>query len=828
MGTVSGSSPITFNGVISGLNTNAIINAMLSIDQQPIVALQQQSATLSTEQGAIGQLRQDATSLQQAVQALTLGTSVAAKTATTNTPSTQPAVVDAVAGSGATNGSFQVTVKQLATATQVTSSTVGSTAAAIGSAINLTAPIGTAGFGNAITPGTFTINGKTITISSSSVLSDSSNPTNSIVNLINSSGAGVTASVVNDAYGRPNLLQIVSATGQSIQLGSTGDTSNFLSATGLASAAIVGNTASSVTGSSVGAGALSATLTVDGTGVTINQTNASYTGAQNAAYIVNALNAAGVDVVAAVTGSNNDQIQLAQKTAGSQEVIAVNVTGTNAAAVGLTNGTYQTGTDRVLTPNPLGQINLTQALSSASFATALTPNGAGGGTIQINGVSINWSTSDSLNNVINRINGSGAQVQAAYDPLTDRVTLTASQTGGGAISLQDTSGNLLQALHLMASSTQSVAQQPGQNAIADISSVNNSQDIVTASNDLNGYVPGVNLSLLQAAPGQPVTVTVSSDTNTTVNAVQSFVNAANTLLNDVGKFTATSATPGQGGILAGDPSMESIAQNLESMITQTVVGGTSGYQSLNDVGVSLNLATNASGSTASLQLDPTKLSQALQNNPSAVQTLFAGLNASLGPITLTSGTGGTLTGVSGQPANVHQNGAYTVTVDSSGNATAQFQTATGATLPSQTGTLTANTSNATLIPGVSLNVGSSIQAGTYQFGVTWNQVGAAVSLNDYLNGLLAPTNGLFASRGQELTNDQQHISQQVTNMQKLVAVHQQALQQEYAAMESTLALLQAQGSALSAEVSGSSSSSSSSLSSMIGPSSSSSSSTTGG
>jgi len=112
--------------------------------------------------------------------------------------------------------------------------------------------------------------------------------------------------------------------------------------------------------------------------------------------------------------------------------------------------------------------------------------------------------------------------------------------------------------------------------------------------------------------------------------------------------------------------------------------------------------------------------------------------------------------------------------------------------------------------------------------VTWNQVGAAVSLNDYLNGLLAPTNGLFASRGQELTNDQQHISQQVTNMQKLVAVHQQALQQEYAAMESTLALLQAQGSALSAEVSGSSSSSSSSLSSMIGPSSSSSSSTTGG
>jgi len=406
------------------------------------------------------------------------------------------------------------------------------------------------------------------------------------------------------------------------------------------------------------------------------------------------------------------------------------------------------------------------------------------------------------------------------------VTLTAGQTGGGAISLQDTSGNLLQALHLASSPTQSVAQQPGQNAIADISSVNNGQDIVTASNNLNGYVPGVNLTLLQAAPSQPVTVTVSSDTNTSVNAVQTFVNAANTMLSDVGKFTASSATPGQSGILAGDPSMQSITQTLESMITRTIVGGTSGYQSLNDVGVSLNLAANASGSTASLQLDATKLSQALQSNPSAVQTLFAGLNATLGPLSLTNGSSGTLTGVTGQPANVHQNGTYTVTIDSQGNATAQFQTASGATLPSQTGALTANTSNTTLIPGISLSTGSSIQAGTYQFGVTWNQVGAAVSLNDYLNQLLAPTSGLFASRGQELTNDQQHISQQVTNMQKLVADHQKALQQEYAAMESTLALLQAQGSALSAELSGGSSSSGSSLSSMLGTSGSSSSSST--
>jgi len=151
-----------------------------------------------------------------------------------------------------------------------------------------------------------------------------------------------------------------------------------------------------------------------------------------------------------------------------------------------------------------------------------------------------------------------------------------------------------------------------------------------------------------------------------------------------------------------------------------------------------------------------------------------------------------------------------VTVNSQGNAQAQFQAVNGETLPTQTATLTANTTNSTLIPGVSLSVGSSIQAGTYQFGVTWNQVGAAVSLNDYLNQLLAPTSGLFASRSQEISNDQQNLSHQISNMQQLVASRQQALQQQFAAMESTLALLQAQGNALSAELGGSGSSSSSS------------------
>lgn len=790
-------SPIQFNGVVSGLNTGAIIQAMLAADQAPITQLQAQSATLTTQQAALNQLSTDVSNLYAAIQALTLQSNVGAKTATTDTPSGTPAIVSATAGPGAADGSFQVTVKQLATATRVTSTSPdGTTPAAIGAAINLTAPLANAGFGSAITTGTFTINGKQITIDANSVLDDPANAANSVVDMINAAGAGVTASIVNDAYGRPNLIQLVSDPGQSIQLGSSSDTSNFLSAVGLLNGAIVGNTAATVTGSSVASGAISATITIDGKTVSINQTDGTFTGAQNAAFVVQQLNAAGLDITASVTGTNADQIQLTQNTKGSQQVI--NVSGTNTASVGLTSGVYQNGTDAVTTPNPVGEINPGQALSTQNFATPLTPVN-GGGTIQINGTQITWSASDSLNNVITKINASGAGVIASYDPLTDRVSLSASQTGGGAISMQDVSGNLLESLHLLTNATTSVPQQLGQNAIVNISGVNNGQDIVTASNTLNNVVPGVNLTLLRQN-SSPVTVTISQDTTTTIHAVQSFITAANTLFGDIDKMTAADPDPSKAGIFSADSSIQGIEDTLKSLISSAVVGGTPGYNTLTSIGISTGAIGSAPGTTNTLQLDTNKLTQALETNPNAVAALFAGLAGNVGPVTQTSGTGNFLTGASGLPVGNHLNGNWIVNVDSAGNATAQFDAANGATMFNYTGTLAPNATNASLIPGVTLTTGSTIQAGTFQIPVSWTQVGAAVSLSDYLKGLVDPINGFFTSRNQEISNEQQDINSQINSLQDVLATRQQGLEEQFAQLEGVLAQLQMQGGQLGAQI----------------------------
>jgi flagellar hook-associated protein 2 len=84
-----------------------------------------------------------------------------------------------------------------------------------------------AGFVTPVTAGTFTINGVKISVSASQNLTD-------IINEINGSTAGV-AAVFNSITGQIDLTNTSSGP-QSIVLGASGDTSNFLTATGLTAA----------------------------------------------------------------------------------------------------------------------------------------------------------------------------------------------------------------------------------------------------------------------------------------------------------------------------------------------------------------------------------------------------------------------------------------------------------------------------------------------------------------------------------------------------------------------------------------------------------------
>jgi flagellar hook-associated protein 2 len=205
---------------------------------------------------------------------------------------------------------------------------------------------------------------------------------------------------------------------------------------------------------------------------------------------------------------------------------------------------------------PLGAAVVTAPLSSAGLAVG--GGIAASGTFQINGVSIAWTNSDSINAVLSRINASTAGVTASYDPTHDTVTLMNLSTGASSISLSDTTGNFLSAMGLIGASQQygSAAQYTiTQNGVTTPTQYSNSNAVTNA-------LPGVNLTL--AGQGS-TSITVAQDTSTTVNNVQAFVTQFNALVDEIQNDTKYDPNSKTAGPLQGDAAILGIGDQLRAL-----------------------------------------------------------------------------------------------------------------------------------------------------------------------------------------------------------------------------------------------------------------------
>ncbi len=774
------------DGVISGLKTQDIISQLMALERQPLTLLQQKIDQERARLDAVTAIKTQFTALRTALSNLLLPSTLNAKAVTTDTPSGTPPVLTATANAQAANGSFKVTVSQIATATRVQSS------GPLGQVIDPMATLANAGFrlapitekdGN---PATFSINGQTITIDSTTTLDDGTS--NSVIAKINAAGAGVTASLVADAAGRAaNRIQLVSDPGRSIQLGSGADTSNLLRVLNLADAVPEGYTAAQVTSGTVAAGALSTSIVINGVTTVIEQTNASFTAQQNAAFIVDAINAQTNNVVRAIDNGDGT-FRLEQKTLGSQQQINITTAG---VGTGLSTGVTQNGTDRVLGTMSLGAVDTGKPLGSARLVAPISGLDVNGnGKFAINGVEITYNINDSLNAIISRINASSAGVTATYDPVQDRLRLTATQTGARTIGLADVTGNFLAATGLLGAT-----QTLGQNAVFTIDTVNNGQPLTSSSNTVTGYVPGVTLEL-KSVSATPVTVTVGQDTTATANAVRTFVDKFNAVLDAVRTQTQYDAANKRAATLTGDSAVLGLERMLRSLVSSSAVGLSGRYRSLADLGISTGPVGSAVGSTQHLVLDEAKLAAALQDNPQAVQAVFTGFAVTFG-----SPTGaGNITAISGTPLNEHEDGTYHIKVlDGSGNVEVRFVTTDGRELLKTTGTLAPGQDNTTLIPGVTLRAAATLTVGEDTATMTVATRGVGVRLNDYLRDVLG-ADGFFANRDEASQEVQRRLSARIAEMEAQLEQKQEALQRRFTALEVTLSQLQAQSNALAGQI----------------------------
>lgn len=341
---------IQFGGLSSGLDTKAIIDALMGVERRGLDRLVARRTVLQARADAYAKVRAALDDLRTKLTAFTVRGLGGARTAT----SSDAAVLTATVSPQAVPGSHTITVEQLATATRaVSQGQVGTpiTAATAGTALadlNLPGTV-TSGTIGLVVDGTIlsVAVGDPATTTLADVLDAIATTVGDAI-ATSDPGATVTATVADNRI----VLSIDGATvAHEVRFGVAGDSSNFLAVTGLAG---VGSASlgpgSAELRSTVELGVVRTSTALDAAGLTgltsttagelrINGVTITYdTTTDTLAAVLARINAAGAGVVASLDRTN-DRIVLTRTTTGPAAIAIEDVSGTLGAALGLAPGT---------------------------------------------------------------------------------------------------------------------------------------------------------------------------------------------------------------------------------------------------------------------------------------------------------------------------------------------------------------------------------------------------------------------------------------------------------------------------------------------------------
>ena len=206
---------ISSPGVGSGLDVKSIVSQLVALERRPIDKLQQVKATTEAKLSSFGLLQSYANNLRDAAKKLALPSTWAASTATSSDTTTL-----SVSTTGTVSqGSFSLTISQMARAQSLASPAFGSTASTFGAG-TLTLQLGQWSGGG---PPSFTAKSGTSAVDVSITAGDS---LTTVRDKINAADAGVRASLVNDGSGARLVIRSQS-TGEvnAVKITASGDAS---------------------------------------------------------------------------------------------------------------------------------------------------------------------------------------------------------------------------------------------------------------------------------------------------------------------------------------------------------------------------------------------------------------------------------------------------------------------------------------------------------------------------------------------------------------------------------------------------------------------------
>lgn len=333
---------LSMSGLASGMDWKTTVEQLAQVERAPQTQMRTAQNKLQQINNAYGSIKTQLSVLQNRLNTLQDGSLFDSRSTSVG----DSTIATATAAAATPLGSYTFNFTQLAT-----SSTMRGTAN-IGAKLSSTTDVsgvvlGDAGFSSTPTDGTFTVNGKQVTVATTDTLK-------SVFDKISAATSGeVTASY------DPTTDKIKLTGTSTIVLGSAADTSNFLQI------AKLNNNGTTTTSSSSALGSVKPTVNLATSNLTTAVTNgASGTGSFSVNGVSISFDASKDSLqnvldrisssAAGVTASYdviNDRVQLINKTTGDVGVSLSDVSGNFLQATGLLGGTLERGKDLIYTIN---------------------------------------------------------------------------------------------------------------------------------------------------------------------------------------------------------------------------------------------------------------------------------------------------------------------------------------------------------------------------------------------------------------------------------------------------------------------------------------------
>ena len=264
-----------------------------------------------------------------------------------------------------------------------------------------------------------------------------------------------------------------------------------------------------------------------------------------------------------------------------------------------------------------------KAGTNSAFNVRLVESGLfSEGEFKINGETFKIDNTTTMAQLLNSINtNSNANVKALYNSVTGTFTLTSTETGAENIEIEEISSNFVSVVGLDNKDNLTL----GTDARFKI----NGEELTSSSNTVKAEdsgIYGLTLTLKKVTNDEtdtsanaingPINVSISQDKEKILDAVNEIINALNDVVSQTDTQTQTSGT------LAYDSSLISVRNSIRNLASISY-NDLSTYKTLNSIGISTGSAgASITSDTTKLQFDEDVFLEALEENPSEVQTLL--------------------------------------------------------------------------------------------------------------------------------------------------------------------------------------------------------------